>query len=394
MSIVTAEVVGIDKAFKPSRSKLGMPLNLGAVKIRLASKNTGGSPRIERFAYPMFNFQQVPLIGEHIACIKGPSSMTNPGTMSTTYFYLGPISIHGNNHLNPMPGSMDVDKAGGGGLGLAASVGGAAMSKFRYKPGENFKEKKDVLKLQPYEGDIIIEGRNRSSIRLGSSMLGNTMAYAKQPFYKGAQNSPITIIANGHKKQSGPAAIAKIGIGKLAKSFSTPTYGLENPDDTESIFIMSSDHKIDMKLAKASKKIGKDVKKLSVYLKPQIIASSDRIILNANKDDIILIGKKDVKIVTKAWNSDMDEFFTTMLDFMEEVIKQNTELEKLHKELGKVAQANATSIHPTGVGPSGPPTNAGSFVSSKAKATTGATKTKSIRDAITKLKNTIQKMKG
>ena len=149
MSVETAEVVAIDKAFKPSRSKFGIPLNLGAIKIRL-SKNTGGSPRIERFAYPMFNFQQVPLIGEHIAVIKGPSSMTNPGTMSTSYFYLGPISVHGNNHLNPMPGAFDVNKQGGGGLGVAGAVGAAAAAKFRYKPGANFKEKKDVLKLQPY----------------------------------------------------------------------------------------------------------------------------------------------------------------------------------------------------------------------------------------------------
>tara|TARA_R110001592_G_scaffold314373_1_gene589992 strand:+ start:1828 stop:2853 length:1026 start_codon:yes stop_codon:yes gene_type:complete len=341
----------------------------------------------------MFNFQQVPLVGEHIAVLKGPSSMTNPGTMASSYFYLGPISIHGNNHLNPMPGSMDIEKAGGGGLGLATSVGAAAAGKFRYKPGDNFKEKKDVLKIQPYEGDLIIEGRNRQSIRLGSSMIGNTMQYAKQAFYKGKQNSPITILANGHKK-GGPAAVAKVGIGRLAKSFSTPTYGLEDPDTTDSIFIMSSDHKISMKLAKTSKKYGEGVEKLSVYLKPQIIASSDRIILNAKKDEILLIAKKDVKIVTKGWNSDMDKFFDTMLDFMEEVIKQNTELEKLHKEVGAVSQANATSIHPTGVGPSGPPTNAGSFIKSKGKATAGASKTKTIRTAITKLKNVIKKMKG
>jgi len=295
--------------------------------------------------------------------------------------------------LNPMPGSMDVSKAGGGGLGLAASVGAAAAGKFRYKPGDNFTEKKDVLKLQPYEGDLIIEGRNRQSIRLGSSMIGNTMQYAKQAFYKGKQNSPITIISNGHKK-GGPAAVAKIGVGRLSKSFSTPTYGLENPDTTDSIFIMSSDHKISMKLAKTSKKYGEGVEKLSVYLKPQMIASSDRIILNAKKDEILLIAKKDVKIVTKGWNSDMDKFFDTMLDFMEEVIKQNTELEKLHKELGAVSQANASSIHPTGVGPSGPPTNAGSFIKSKGKASAGASKTKSIRNSITKLKNVIKKMKG
>ena len=157
---------------------------------------------------------------------------------------------------------------------------------------------------------------------------------------------------------------------------------------------MSKDHKIDMDLAKTSKKIGKGVAKLSTYLKPQIIGSSERIILNAKKDEIVLIAKKDVKVVTKAWNTDMEEFFQQVLDFMEEVIKQNTELEKLHKELGAVAQSNATSIHPTGVGPSGPPTNAGSFIKSKTKATTGASKTKSIRKQLEKIKDKVKDMKG
>ena len=164
---------------------------------------------------------------------------------------------------------------------------------------------------------------------------------------------------------------------------------------SRAFFIMSSNsQKLDMKLAKSSKKYGEGVKKLSQYIKPQIIVSSDRIILNSKKDEILLIAKKDVKIVTKGWHSDMDKFFDTMLDFIEEVIKQNTELEKLHKEVGSVAQANATSIHPTGVGPSGPPTNAGSFMKSKGKATAGASKTKSIRTAITKLKDAIKAMKG
>jgi hypothetical protein len=396
MAIETAEVIGIDKAFKPSKSKLGVPLKLGAVKIRLASKQTGGSPRIERFAFPLFNFQQVPLIGEHILIVKGPSNVTNPGTMSPDYYYLGPINIHGNSHLNPMPGAYSVDKAGGGGvMGYTKQAGAAIAAKLRYKPGENFKEKKDILKLQPFEGDVLLEGRNGSSIRMGSAISGLKSQYAKKPFFSGNQNSPITIISNGHKKQSGPLAMAKIGLGRLSKSLSMPTYGIEDPDDTDSIFILSSNsQKIDMKLAKTSRKIGDGVEKLSMYLKPQIIGSSDRIILNANKDEIVLIGKKDVKIVTKSWNSDMDKFFTTILDFMEEVIKQNKELEKLHKELGSVAQSNATSIHPTGVGPSGPPTNAGSFIKSKGKATAGATKTKTIRSAIEKLKNTIKKMKG
>ena len=78
---------------------------------------------------------------------------------------------------------------------------------------------------------------------------------------------------------------------------------------------------------------------------------------------------------------------------MDEVIKQNKELEKLHKELGAVAQSNATSIHPTGVGPSGPPTNAGSFIKSKGKATAGANKTKSLRKTLEKIRDKVKNMK-
>ena len=376
-----AEVVSLKKTFKPSRTLLGKKLPLGAVKIRMAQP--GGAPRIERFAYPLFNFMQVPLVGEHIVIVKGPSDLKNPGTLAGVYYYIGPVAVHGNKHLNPMPGAFDVTKSGGGAGGMAMSAGPAIAAKFTYKPGTNFKEKKTIQSLQPYEGDVLIEGRNGQALRLGSSMLGMTMHYAKQPFYKGRQGAPITILSNGHKK--GPPS-----------SILTPaTYGIEDPDDVDSIFIMSSDsHKISMKLAKASRKYGDGVEKLSIYLKPQIILSSDRIILNSKKDEILLIAKKDVKVVTKKWHTDMDSFFTQVLDFMEEVIKQNKELEKAFKEIGAVAQSNASSTHPTAVGPSGPPLNMASFIKSKVKATAGATKTKTLRTKLTKIKNNVKKMKG
>ena len=76
----------------------------------------------------------------------------------------------------------------------------------------------------------------------------------------------------------------------------------------------------------------------------------------------------------------MEEFFDTILDFMEEVIKQNKELEKGLK-------TNASEIHPTPAGPSGPPTSAGKYIA-------GASKTSSIRSKMTKLKNVIKGMKG
>ena len=51
-----------------------------------------------------------------------------------------------------------------------------------------------------------------------------------------------------------------------------------------------------------------------------------------------------------------------------------------------------TSIHPTGVGPSGPPTNAAAFGKTKGKATSGATKTKSLRKKLEQIRDDVKKM--
>ena len=402
MSFETAEVIGIEKAFKPSKSKFGQNLKLGAVRIRMATP--GGGARIERFAYPLFNFLQVPLIGEHIAIIDGPSDFKNPGTMGSVHYYLGPINLQGNSHLNPLPNAFDVSKAGSAFMnptGLpeyAMQTGKTLINAFKkYKPGQNFKEKKSILKLQPYEGDVIIEGRHGNSIRLGSSLKGSMSQYGVQPFWQGDQGAPITIISNGHKEESAIGKLSPSGLVKKAKSklqgSPSPPYGIEKPDDTASILILSSkSQKISMKLAKKNNKIGDGVKKLISYKNPQLIGSSERVILNAKKDDIILIGKKDVKVVTKKWATDMEFFFDQVLSFMDEVIKQNEQLEKLHKEVSSFAQASMTSIHPTGVGPSGPPTNAASFGKTKGKATSGASTTKSLRKKLEKIRDDVKKM--
>ena len=147
------------------------------------------------------------------------------------------------------------------------------------------------------------------------------------------------------------------------------------------------------KLKLAQDKIGAGVLKMNQYTKSQVIIGSDRLIFNARQDEIVLVSEKDVKIATPAWQTDMDEFFTQMLKLIEEVIKQNKNLEAAHNEIGKVAQSNATSIHPTGVGPSGPPSNAGAFIASKGKSTSNAATTKSIRARVERIKSIIKQMK-
>ena len=138
MAIEIAEVVETDKSYQPSRNRRGFPLKLGAVKIR-TGQGIGG-PLIEQFAFPVNNFMQTPLKGEHIMVIKGPSSMASPTGWFPSYYYLGPIATSGNKHLNPMPGSLDFGKAGGGGVaGMLANAGPAIFARVTYKPGVHFK---------------------------------------------------------------------------------------------------------------------------------------------------------------------------------------------------------------------------------------------------------------
>ena len=125
----------------------------------------------------------------------------------------------------------------------------------------------------------------------------------------------VTVISNGFKGGGPGAALDKSSVKGFAKSAiskfkSQQSYAIDDPDKTDSIFILSSDsQKIDMTLSKGNKKIGKKVLPLSRYVKPQGILSADRIILNSKKDEILLVANTDVKIVTKGWNSDMEEFF-------------------------------------------------------------------------------------
>lgn len=324
----TAEVIRTDKTYKESKDKDGNDLALGTVEVRMSL--SGGGPRIERFVQPLFNFMQVPLIGEHILIVKGPSVMTNSGATAEAYYYIAPIAVHGNKHLNPMPDAFAVDRSGSpSGVNYASNSGPKSTTKVpSYKPGENFKEVGTVKNIQPYEGDILIEGRHGQSIRLSSGLSGPASQYSASPFWKGDQGTPITVISNGHKSQGG-----------------TNKFIIENPDDTDSIIILSSKQKI-QKLKASQSNLGTGVKPISSYNKPQVIISSNRLHFNSTVDEIILSTKKDVIISTPNWAMKMDELYTEIEKLVDGIIKMQ---------------------HMTGVGPSSPPMNIGTFIKIQSK---------------------------
>jgi hypothetical protein len=344
----------------------------GTVRVRLRGAGSGGSSEV--WASPIDPTQvNVPLYGEQVLVVKAADGRGIVFTVQK-YYYVCLINAHGQVNNTIMPFLQNAAVSGRSYMPDAVSLSLPGL-----RPIQPTFLKKKITTIQPFTGDIIRQDRWGSVLRFSSTHL-IMLPYKKKPFWKGLKpHDPIITLTCGVKDaQTGNPS------GKY--------YSIENPDDDKSWIYLTSSQKIE-KFKTAQRKLGEGVDPFSIYMKPQVIIGSDRLIFNAKKDEIVLVAKKDVKIATPKWQTDMDEFFTQIHKLIQEVIKQNKNLEAAHKEIGTVAQSNATSIHPTPVGPSGPPINAAAFVKSKGMATKNSTTTKSIRKKIEAIEKKIKKMK-
>jgi hypothetical protein len=297
--LLVAEVIETDIAFKRSvesrfTSRGNFPL--GTVKVRTVSQS---GPFNEYYASPAWNITYMPVVGEHVLMFRMNGSNADSVTRSYNYFYLGPVSIQDNINLNPLPNQITSINS----TSYTVSAVPLNRNANTYTPGKNFRENPNVKTLQPYEGDIIFHGRHGQSMRFSSTILGDTSQYSVKPFWSGKNNSPITIISNGHKPESGPNR-----------------YVIEDPNTTKSFIILSTDQNISFNTSQPS--IGKGVPLPANYSKAQVIISSERLIFNSSADEVIISGKKTVNVITPKWQMDMDKLFT----LLEQTLQQLADL--------------------------------------------------------------------
>ena len=278
-------------------------------------------------AYPYdLSIQKVPLIGESVILVQGKSATSNPGMryQSTTYYYLNPISLQKNIHSNALPGGNFLKSAANtAGKYAAAAVGVPGVgSSGTSELGDGFAERTDVASLQPFIGDVLLQGRFGHSMRFGFTP--KPRKTSKKPSWSATKPAdPITIISNGRKK---PGTFNKFIIEDVN-------------DDLSSIWFTSS-QKVSLKPGQSN--IGDNVKKQSMFTEPTIILNSDRLFLNARDERVIIAAKKDIINSTPKWAMEMDKFFNLMEDLVSELVD--------------LTSAKAT--YTTGVGPTGPSTNA------------------------------------
>jgi hypothetical protein len=326
-----------------------------------------------------YNIKKIPLVGEIVLLLRGPSAGSSAVGGSSQNYYLTTYSVQSLVHHNAIP---DVSKTTSTNQSKTNDYSNAEQGhlntneeKNKTKRGlfaKSFKERNDVRPIQFYAGDVIIEGRFNHGIRFSSTLKEDKSDYTIPPSWLDGQSKPgdpITIIRNGRRPGSTSPKPNKYYVEKV-------------DDDLCSIYLTSgqqipftpqySNFKAIDRLNINTFKVGDN------YSGNQIGLFSDRIILASKSQEVLIQSEGGVAINTaKSFAIDVDETFEINssrinlgLDAEEPALLGDTTgdwLNNLLQNLIDLLSALTTEIHPTGTGPSGPPINAPQYASISGK---------------------------
>ena len=231
------------------------------------------------------NVLRIPLKGEIVLLTKAPSSYASGLSNSLEWYYIDIVNLQKDIHHNSIPTvskfQLNKNPQASGNYNQAAA--GNTNQEQAPASDKNFTELETVKPLQPYVGDVIIQGRYGNSIRMSTTPKSGT--FTKPAKWKeGNAGAPITIIRNTEQITN---------TGKI-NDFTTEDF--KNEDN---VIVMTSGQSIEFEQASGvlaaikSKKITswKDDKWGKA---PQTLISSGRIIFNSWQKEIIAFAKNGI----------------------------------------------------------------------------------------------------
>ena len=261
--------------------------------IELASEDAAAI----NVAYPLIPYMKnYPVVNEFVLLFLLPTKDVNQQTNITQYYYISPISIWNNQHINAYPNTenkSDVQSTEKKSY-QAIEEGQTRKSTeeqvdYSYNPstGGTFQVRSDIQPLFPFAGDIILEGRWGNSLRLGStatnipagSLMNNDWSNS------GDNGDAITILRNGQAPNTGLSGFVPV-VEDVNK-------------DLSSIYLTSYQQIPLVTDIKNNPSISSlPLQEVSTYNNSQIILSSNRLVFNAKNDGIILNSKKAISLQT------------------------------------------------------------------------------------------------
>jgi hypothetical protein len=272
----------------PDFSTQGEWNSIGTIQFKTVSSDNVGNIRFAKPLYP--NIKCFPIINELVVIflITVPS-IVNEG-YTTEYYYMNGISFWNHPHHNStpvpfennLPPSQQLDyQQTEGGLVRRVTDGSTEIDlNSPLNPSQNtFIERSNIHPLLSFSGDMIYEGRWGNSIRLGSTSKSKSI-YQNNWSITGENGDPITIIRNGQ-----PQKVSSEGWLPITEDIKNDLSSIYLTSTQKLPFSLSNENFISYTTPPTTP---------AQFSNPQIIFNSDRIILNAKSDSILISGQNSV----------------------------------------------------------------------------------------------------
>ena len=245
----------VNKKTEGDTYKSENPNNLYAIDV-VSYENNGEQ---EHFNVQPWNsnIKQIPVTGESVLVFQTINEQTKVGEAKPQLYYIQPLNIQSNINNNILPTTTEDPEL-----------------------DSDFDASVATSPLQPYRGDLLIEGRWGNSIRFGSTVTSGN--YDVPTTWKGSKTGdPILILSNTTKRETG-------------KKFITESL---KDDKSASISLSSTQQLPDLRL---STSLSKTYTKETEYNQSQLVAQANRIVLRSDKDVTIIDSNKAVIINSKS----------------------------------------------------------------------------------------------
>jgi len=237
-----------------------------------------------------------PLINEIVLLFYLPDTLIGENLNSKSYYYINNINLWNHPHHNAYPNPVE-DNQPQSQKKDYQQVEGGSVNKVPDEPPKinlnsplnssqnTFKERTNIHPLMPFMGDIIYEGRFGQSLRLGTTAKSKSN-YKNLWSTVGTEGDPITILRNGQPKKSSDKGWVPI------------TENINS--DLSSIYLTSYQKLNNFNAASRELYDSYKIKPIapSRYTDPQIVLNSDRIVINAKNDHVLLSSQKSIGMST------------------------------------------------------------------------------------------------